>query len=129
MDLKNYFETHPGTGVLATADSRGIVDAAIYNRPQVMEDGSVALIMRERLTHKNLQENPHAVYLFLENAPGYQGIRLFLRKIREDQDPQLIQQMTRAWLTDAEDLAKGRKFIVYFEVKKSLALIGGDLVP
>ncbi len=128
MDLKEYFTTQHGTGVLATADGQGRVDAAIYARPHVMEDGTLAMIMRDRLTHKNLQENPHAAYLYIENAPGYQGVRLFLKKIREDDDPELIQQMTRRWLSAEEDRAKGPKFMVYFEVEKALRLIGGEEV-
>ncbi|HPI23199.1 MAG TPA: pyridoxamine 5'-phosphate oxidase family protein, partial [Spirochaetota bacterium] len=45
MDLKDYFETRQGTGVLATADAQGNVDAALYSRPHVMDDGTVAFIM------------------------------------------------------------------------------------
>jgi len=32
MELKEYFETTEGSGILATADSDGLVDAAIYRR-------------------------------------------------------------------------------------------------
>jgi len=39
MSISEYFENTKGTGVLATADSEGKVDAAIYARPHVMEDG------------------------------------------------------------------------------------------
>ncbi len=126
MDLKEYFTNQHGNGIMATADKLGKVDAAIYARPNVLKDGTLAMIMRDRLTRKNLQENPHAAYLFIENAPGYQGVRLFLKKIREDKDSELIQQMTRRSLTAEEDKAKGTKFIVYFEVEKVLKLIGGD---
>lgn len=126
MNLKEYFAGKRGIGVISTADTEGRVDSAIYSRPQLMEDGSLAMIMRERLTHKNLQENPHAAYLFIEEGDGYQGVRLFLKKIREDDNPQLIQQLTRRSLTPEEDRAKGPKFIVYFEVEKTLSLIGGD---
>jgi hypothetical protein len=42
MDLKDYFEKTSGLGVLATADSNGLVDMAVYARPNVMEDGVVA---------------------------------------------------------------------------------------
>ena len=38
MNLKTYFEDTEGTGVLATADSNGKVDTAIYARPHFMED-------------------------------------------------------------------------------------------
>jgi len=126
MDLKSYFTTHRGIGILSTADGQGRVDAAVYARPHVMEDGTLAMIMRERLTHKNLQANPYAAYLFIEQSPGYQGVRLFLKKVREDNDAELVQRMTRRTLTDQEDQAKGPKFIVYFAVEKTLNLIGGE---
>jgi len=50
MELKEYFENTEGSGILSTADSDGKVDAAIYARPHFMDDGTVALIMRDRLT-------------------------------------------------------------------------------
>lgn len=126
MNLKNYFSDKSGIGVLSTADAEGRVDAAIYARPQVMEDGTLAMIMRDRLSHKNLLENPHAIYLFIEAEAGYQGVRIFLEKVREDDNQELITQMTRRSLTPEEDKARGPKFIVYFEVKKVLKLIGGE---
>ena len=126
MRISDYFSQASGVGVLSTADSDGRVDAAIYAKPHVMDDGTVAFIMRDRLTHQNLTGNPYAVYLFVEQARGYQGVRLYLKKIREDTDAQLIQTMTRRSLTPEEDLAKGPKFLVYFEIEKALDLIGGS---
>lgn len=126
MHMQEYFENRQGVGVLSTADSDGKVDAAIYAKPHVLEDGTIAFIMRDRLTHKNINANPHAVYLFIENAGGYKGVRLFLKKVREDDDAELIKRMTRRCLTAEEDAAKGPKFLVYFEVEKILNLIGGD---
>ncbi|MEE4253598.1 MAG: pyridoxamine 5'-phosphate oxidase family protein [Desulfuromusa sp.] len=128
MDTKNYFNTQNGTGILSTADSSGRVDAAIYARPHVLDDGTLAMIMRERLSYKNLQENPFAAYLFIEQGPGYQGVRLFLKKVREDDDPELIGNMTRRCLSPEEDLDKGPKHIVYFEIEKALELIGSNAV-
>lgn len=126
MNLKQYFTTQNGIGILSTADNTGRVDSAIYARPHVMDDGTLAMIMRDHLTHKNIQENPYAAYMFIEQGGGYKGVRLFLKMIREDDDPELIQKMTRRCLSAEEDLAKGAKFIVYFEVEKSLKLIGGE---
>ena len=57
MSLKTYFENTQGTGVLATAGKDGNVGAAIYSRPHFLEDGSLAFIMRDRLTHNNLLSN------------------------------------------------------------------------
>ena len=95
MKIKDYFENTKGLGVLSTADNHGKVNSAIYSRPHVMEDGSLAFIMRDRLTHTNTELNSHAVYLFREDSPEYNGKRLYLTKIREEQDPGLIDSLSR----------------------------------
>lgn len=124
MKLKEYFESARGIGVLSTADNAGKVDAAIYSRPHVMDDGMVAFVMRERLTHHNLQSNSHAVFLFIEEGRGYQGKRLFLTKVSEEKDSPLADEFRRQWLTPEEDRAKGPKYLVTFKVDKELPLIG-----
>ena len=70
MGLRESFEHSRGLGVLATADANGEVDVAVYARPHVLDDVTVAFIMRDRLSHANLQSNPHAAYLFYEAAAG-----------------------------------------------------------
>jgi hypothetical protein len=122
MTLKTYFEENKGTGVLATADSNGKVDAAIYSRPHFMQDGTLAFIMRDRLTHHNLQSNPHALFLFIEQGPGHNGKRLFLKKAREENNPELIQKIKRRQYSDDNEAPK---FLVYFTLEKELPLIGG----
>ena len=125
MTMKEYFESTSGTGVLSSADAEGKVDAAIYSTPHVFDDGNIAFVMRERLTHRNLQSNPHASFLLVEHGPGYRGVRLFLYKTKEVTDSELIVRMTRRGLTPEEDKQKGPKFLVYFTVQKILPLIGG----
>jgi hypothetical protein len=125
MKLKEYFESRHGIGVLSTADAEGKVDAAIYSRPHVFDDGSIAFVMRKRLTHHNVGQNPYAAYLFLEDGSQLGGVRLFLRKLREETDDSLIAAMTRRHLTAEEDRAKGPKYLVTFAVEKVLPLVGG----
>ncbi len=122
MELKDYFENTEGSGILATADSDGKVDAAVYARPHIMDDGTIALIMRDRLTHHNLQSNPHACYMFIEKGPGYIGKSLFLTKLREEQDSELLQSLRRRQYIDEKDEAK---FLVIFKTDKELPLVGG----
>jgi hypothetical protein len=129
MTLKQYFETASGTGVLATADGNGKVDAAIYSTPHVLDDGTVAFIMREHLTHENLRSNPFATYLFQEAVPGHKGLRLYLKKTREDDNPDLVASMTRRHLTPELDAQKGPKHLVYFTVEQVLPLIGSGAPP
>ena len=121
MDLKEYFENTKGLGVLATADGDGKVDAAVYARPHFMENGTIAMIMRDRLTHHNLQSNPHAAFLFHENGPGYKGKRLFLTKVGEEQDTELLQSLRRREYIDEKDETR---FLVFFEIDKELPLVG-----
>ena len=124
MDLKEYFENTEGNGILATADGNGQVDAAIYSRPHCMDDGTIALIMRDRLTHHNLQSNPHACYMFIEKGPGYKGKRFFLSKVGEEQDTELLQSLQRRQYVDAKDESR---FLVFFKIDKELPLVGaGD---
>ena len=128
MNLKEYFENTQGTGILATADEAGRVDAAVYSRPHVTADGSLAFIMRERLTLANLLTNPHATFLFMEQGSRLNGLRLFMKKTGQDQDNELIDQMTRRSLTPEKDKAAGPKHIVYFSPEKILTLVGPNEV-
>ena len=125
MKLKEYFSQKQGRGVMATGNAAGIIDTAVYSRPHVMEDNTIAFIMRDRLTHKNLQETSHANYLFMEKGDGYSGVRLFMTKIDETDDHDLIASLTRRHLSPEEDKAKGKKFLVRFNVDRVLTLIGG----
>lgn len=121
MELKKYFENTEGKGVMATADKDGKVDTAIYARPHFMDDGSIAMIMRDRLTHHNLESNSHACYMFIEKGPGYKGKRLFLTKLREEQDSELLQSLRRRQYIDTTDESK---FLVFFQIDKELPLVG-----
>ena len=80
MKLSEYFEETKGFGVLATADKEGSVDGAVYSRPHFIDEGTVAWIMTDRLTHKNVQSNPRAAFIFREDGGTYAGKRLYLTK-------------------------------------------------
>ena len=121
MTLREYFESVKGRGVLATADADGKVDAAIYATPHFIGDETIAFIMRDRLTHNNLQSNFHAAYLFMESGGGFAGKRLFLTKTREEQDSELLHSIRRKEYPGDE---KEPKFLVFFQIDKVLPLIG-----
>jgi len=126
MELKEYFDSTKGMGVLATADADGKVDVAVFARPHVMEDGSVAFIMRDRLSHSNLMANPHAAFLFVEEGPGYRGKRLYLTKTGEEQNTAFIESLRRrSYLSDKEP-DSGPVFLVRFKVDKILPAIGAE---
>jgi hypothetical protein len=128
MSLREYFENTKGLGVLSTADGEGGVNSAIYARPHVMDDGTLAFIMPDRLTHHNLQSNPYAAYLFRENEPGYKGKRIYLSKVREETDSELIESLRRKSYPPEIEAGEAPRSLVFFKVDKVLPLIGsGDV--
>jgi len=120
-NVQDYFDSTKGFGILATADSNGKVDAAVYSRPHFLEDGLLTFIMRDRLTHHNLQSNPSATFLFVEEGTGYKGKRLYLKKVREENNPELVRKIKRRKYTDDNEEPM---FLVYFSLEKELPLIG-----
>ncbi len=123
MELKDYFEGTKGSGFLATADKEGKVDIAVYAKPHFLEDGTVAFIMADRLTHQNLQGNDSAAYLFLEAGEGYKGKRLFLTKTGEEQDSERLYALRSSKYASEKEEGKPR-FLVFFKIDKVLPLIG-----
>ena len=124
MKLSDYFEKTEGVGVLATADAEGNVDAALYGRPHFLDEETIAFIAAEKLTHRNLQSNPHAVYLFKE-SDRYGGRRLYLTKTGEEKDSPLIEQIRRRKYPEVEGKYKtGSKYLILFHLVKVLPLIG-----
>ena len=122
MNLKNYFSEKTGLGVISTANDNGEVNGAVYAKPHVLGEKTVAFIMRDRLTRANLQRNGRAHYMFIEHEHGYRGVRLSLVMTEEVKDREAIAALSRR-NTKENDEAEER-FLVSFKVKKSLALIG-----
>lgn len=122
MDLKSYFESTNGTGILSTADSNGYVDSAIYSRPHFFED-KIVFIMRDRLSHRNLSSNSHAVYLFIEQGTGYKGKRIYLTKVKEEKNSERIDSLRRRKKDSNPD---EDKFLVFFELNHERPLVGDD---
>ena len=128
MTFNEYINNRSGKSILSSSNSDGMVTSAIYSKPHVFNDGTIAFVMRKRLTYENLKTNPYASYMFIENSEGYSGLRLYLKKIKEEDDNELIEKMRRRFLTPDEDKAKGPKFLVHFSVDKVLPLIGDSAI-
>ncbi len=124
MDAKSYFEHTKGMGVLATAGSDGKVDVAVFARPHFTDNGEMAFIMPDKLTRKNLLENAHAAYLFVEEGPGYKGKRFYLTKSREEKESPLLYELRRKSYGAAEEELEGSKYLVFFSVEQELPLVG-----
>jgi len=122
-NLRDYFESTEGMGVLGTADADGNVDLAVYARPHVVDDETVAFVMSDRTSHANVTANPHAAYLFIEKAKGYQGKRLHLTKTREETDPEKVEAVRREG-RKGRDYGDSQAFLVYYQVDKIRPAVG-----
>jgi hypothetical protein len=131
MGLTDYFAKVEGIGVLATSDSQGNVDLALYARPHVINEDELAFIMGDHLSHDNVSSNPHAAYMFLEHGEqrgasghgGYSGLRLYLTRTEEETDPQKIEEIRRE-NRKGRDHGDPQKYLVHFKVDGTRRLIG-----
>jgi hypothetical protein len=125
MSLSEYFEKAKGVGILATADSDGVVDLAVYAKPYVIDETAVAFVMQERLTHQNLKTNPHAAYMFIEQGKGYAGKRLYLTKTREETNTSVVEMFRKKQPEICPVRDDSNKYLVHFQVNEVYPLVGG----
>ena len=124
MSLSYYFEHTQGIGILATADSDGMVDLAIYAKPHVIDETTIAFVMRERLTHQNLKSNPHAAYMFIEQGEEYAGKRLYLTKMREETNTSLVEMLRKKQPEICPLYDDSNKYLVHFQIDDIWPLVG-----
>jgi len=122
VELKEYFANTSGHAVLSTMDNEGNVDSAIYSSPRFFDDGRIGLIMREKLSYANIQVNPHVCLLFIEHGGGYNGKRLYLKKVDETDDKDVIGPLLEGSAHDGDEDAV--RHLVYFELIKERPLVG-----
>lgn len=125
MDLRDYFESAKGVGILATSNASGTVDAAIYARPYIIDDNTIAFNMLERLSYANISSNPHAAYMFLEDTEGYAGKRLYLTKVHEETDSDRIKELKKkhSKIFKPDEI---NRHLVYFTIDKIRPLVGDE---
>lgn len=124
MNLSDYFENVQGLGILATADEDGYVDLAVYAKPHVIDETTIAFIMRERLTRQNLKSNPRAAYMFVEQGEGYSGKRLYLTKIREETNKSIVEMFIKKQPEICSPDDDSNKYLVHFRIDDIRPLVG-----
>ena len=125
MDLRDYFESADGVGILATSDASGTVDAAVYAKPCIIDENTIAFSMLDRLSYANIRSNPHAAYMFLENAEGYKGKRVYLTKVCEETDSNRIKILKKQHPKIFKP-GEINKHVVYFTIDKIRPLVDDE---
>jgi len=127
MTLSEYFEKAKGIGVLATTDGAGQVNQAVYAKPLFLEkddDQTCSFIMANRLTHDNLEHNPSASFLFIEEGKEFVGKRLSLIVGEEEFDPEKIKAIRVSNNLPISD--EECRFLVHFHVEGVRPLLGNE---
>jgi hypothetical protein len=124
MNISDYFSNARGHGVLATANKKGEVNAAVYSKPYFTDDNTAVFIMAEGLTYENLKTNPSAIYLYIESTAEWTGKRLYLKKVKEEQDEQMLAKICQS--CDYSHYDVGNRHIAYFKVERVLPLLGSN---
>lgn len=127
MDLRAYFNERQGLGVLSTAGSEGRVDNALYARPLIIDEHTIAFISSPHLTYRNLQSNGYACYLFIEAGERYKGLRLDLCKIGEEDDASRVAEARRERQAP-HCVRNGEARLIFFRLERIRPLVG-DIFP
>jgi len=123
MGLTDYFTNAKGLGILATSDSQGNVNTAIYSRPYLIDEEKIAFSMLERLSYSNIQSNPKAAYMFVEDGEGYKGKRLYLTMTGEEKVPERIKEIKKQH-EKAKDSDDKVRHLIYFTVDRIRPIVG-----
>jgi hypothetical protein len=101
-----------------------MVDLAVYAKPHVIDEKTIAFVMRERLSHQNLKTNPHAAYMFIEKGEGYEGKRLYLTKLREETNTSVVEMFRQKQPEICSVDDDSNKYLVHFQVDDVWPLVG-----
>jgi uncharacterized pyridoxamine 5'-phosphate oxidase family protein len=119
--LMEYFNKQPRIGTLSTAGKDGKVDVAYFGSPRMIDEKTVLMTVRKNQTFANLQENPNAAFMILEQAnaaPGWKGVRVYVKMIEYQTSGEKLETMKKAIAQKAgEETAKSMYAVLIFEVQ------------
>ncbi len=125
--LMEYFNRQPRLGILGTASKGGIVDVAVMGSLQMIDEKTITAAFARGRTFANLQENPNAVYMIMNQGSeilDWKGIRVYLR-MREyvTSGPQLESYKSQVAKVVGEQAAEMVHVMVTFDLTEVRPLI------
>jgi hypothetical protein len=113
-----------GKGIIASSDAEGRVNIAVYARPHVVDERTLAWGMTEGRTWSCVKGNPRAAFLYLYPGPGYAGVRLslVLKELRNEGE-MLEEIRTRTAEIVSPAAAAAVNHVAFFEVEEVRPLV------
>lgn len=90
-ELKSLFQKE-GIGIMATCGGDRWVNMAIYSPPIITPDGLLVFGATNRLTYKNLTQNPKAMFMFIRED-RWAGVRIRLTLVKEENSGPMLDQI------------------------------------
>ena len=100
---------------------------ACIARKLCVDDKTVAFVMKQRNSHKNLKSHLKASYLFIEKGTSGKGIRFHMTLRNEDKNRSLIEALRKKQPCIYPKDDDSNKFLVFFEVDQIRPLVGDTL--
>jgi hypothetical protein len=124
--VRNCLKTDGRANLLATSDSNGKVDIAMFGSYQLMDDSSVIVMLSDNRSFANLNENPNAaciVMLHGKTGMATEGCRLYM-KVRTIEDEgekwHEVREKIRARIGNAADMLK---HLVWFDIVEARPIL------
>ena len=127
LELMEKFNDPTRLGTLATADTAGKVDNAVFSALQMVNEKTVMMAIGDNRSYANLKVNPQAAFVFFHPAETpyeWQGARVYLKVIATDEDGQPFEQMVGMVRQMAGDQAADNvKAVITFNIEELRPLI------
>ena len=123
-DLEKLFEKE-GIGIMGTSDKGGWVNMAIYSPPIITSEGLLVFAATERLTYKNLRENPRAMFMYVTNDINWDGARIRLCLVKDEVSGSMLERLKARFKEMGYfALALEIKHALYFKIEETRPLKG-----
>ena len=119
--VKGYLQAEERSNVLATTDTSGKVNLAVFGSLALADDATVIVMVGDNRTYANLQENPLASLLVtLHGKTGMQqeGCRLYLKVRSIEDEGKMFDQIKGKVKEKVGDAAEMLKHLVWFDIEE-----------
>ena len=120
--LMEYFNKQPRLGTLSTSDKNGIVNAAYFGSPRMVDEQTIFMGIGNNRTFANLQDNPNAVFMVMEPGQSimdWKGVRIYVAMTECQTSGEKLDQMRETIAKHAgENASKMIHAVVTFEVEE-----------
>ena len=115
--LREFFQMD-GIGIIGTSDLHGWTNMAIYSPPIITDENLLVFGATERLTYKNIKENPRAMFMFIQDGT-WNGVRIRLYLVKDEESGDMLERIRDRFRSMGyNSLASQIKHALYFRIEE-----------